>query len=219
MIEEGCATDTPRKRILIVNNNMHIGGVQKALVNLLKEIASEYEVTLLLFYKGGELLRDVPENVQVITACKALRGWGATREDAAGLRLRLSRAFSAAVTRIAGRKWICRFLFPFQKKLRGYDADSFAAEAARIEETPGLDSSLPDCIEAGGKTYYLVNGETGGFYGFSSYCDDEILDGKPYCMDVAAVDTQRMSIEYLTAFQWDAGKDEFVVGFLSPLLE
>ena len=100
-----------------------------------------------------------------------------------------------------------------------YDADSFAAEAARIEETPGLDSSLPDCIEAGGKTYYLVNGETGGFYGFSSYCDDEILDGKPYCMDVAAVDTQRMSIEYLTAFQWDAGKDEFVVGFLSPLLE
>ena len=45
MIEEGCATDTPRKRILIVNNNMHIGGVQKALVNLLKEIASEYEVT------------------------------------------------------------------------------------------------------------------------------------------------------------------------------
>ena len=42
---------------------MHIGGVQKALVNLLKEIASEYEVTLLLFYKGGELLQDVPENV------------------------------------------------------------------------------------------------------------------------------------------------------------
>lgn len=100
-----------------------------------------------------------------------------------------------------------------------YDADSFAAEIARIEETPGLDSSLPDCIEAGGKTYYLVNGETGGFYGFSSYCDDEILDGKPYCMDVAAVDTQRMRIEYLTAFQWDAGRDDFVVGFIAPLLE
>ena len=100
-----------------------------------------------------------------------------------------------------------------------YDADSFAAEIARIEETPGLDSSLPDCIEAGGKIYYLVNGEVNGFYGFSSYCDDEILDGKPYRMDVAAVDTQRKSIEYLTAFQWDAGRDDFVVGFLSPLLE
>lgn len=38
------------KRVLIVNNNMHIGGVQKALVNLLHEIHGDYEVTLLLFY-------------------------------------------------------------------------------------------------------------------------------------------------------------------------
>ena len=29
------------KRILIVNNNMHIGGVQKALVNLLQEVHSD----------------------------------------------------------------------------------------------------------------------------------------------------------------------------------
>lgn len=130
----------------------------------------------------------------------------------------------------ACRRYCTEYIYDFKYAFLGdnsfyiyavfqYDADSFAAEAARIEETPGLDSSLPDCIEAGGKTYYLVNGEADGFYGFSSYCDDETLDGKPYCMDVAAVDTQRMSIEYLTAFQWDAGKDEFVVGFLSPLLE
>ena len=99
-----------------------------------------------------------------------------------------------------------------------YDADSFAAEIARVEDTPGLDSSLPDCIEAEGKTYYLVNGQVDGFYGFSNYCDDEIFDGMMYCMDVAAVDTQRMSIEYLTAFQWDAGRDDFVVGFITPLL-
>ena len=156
MIEEGYATDTPRKRILIVNNNMHIGGVQKALVNLLKEIASEYEVTLLLFYKGGELLRDVPENVQVITACKALRGWGATREDAAGLRLRLSRAFSAAVTRIAGRKWICRFLFPFQKKLRGYDvAISYLHSGNDHVFYGGCNEFVLYCTEAEKKVSFL----------------------------------------------------------------
>lgn len=84
----------PKKRILIVNNNMHIGGVQKALVNLLKEIASEYEVTLLLFYKGGELLQDVPENVCIITACDLLRCWGMTRRDTKGIRQRLSRFFA-----------------------------------------------------------------------------------------------------------------------------
>ena len=100
-----------------------------------------------------------------------------------------------------------------------YDADSFAAEIARIEETPGLDSSLPDSIETGGKTYYLVNGEVDGFYGLSSYLDDEIFDGLMYYMDIAAVDMQRMSIEYLTAFQGDACRDDFVVEFITPLLE
>ena len=41
------------KKILIVNNNMHIGGVQRALVNLLKCIHGRYEITLLLFHPEG----------------------------------------------------------------------------------------------------------------------------------------------------------------------
>ena len=135
---------------------MHIGGVQKALVNLLKEIASEYEVTLLLFYKGGELLRDVPENVRVITACRVLRGWGATREDAGGLRLQLSRAFSAAITRAAGRKWICRILFPFQKKLRGYDvAISYLHSGNDHVFYGGCNEFVLRCTEAEKKISFL----------------------------------------------------------------
>ena len=135
---------------------MHIGGVQKALVNLLKEIASEYEVTLLLFYKGGELLRDVPENVRVITACRVLCGWGATREDAGGLRLQLSRAFSAAITRAAGRKWICRILFPFQKKLRGYDvAISYLHSGNDHVFYGGCNEFVLRCTEAEKKISFL----------------------------------------------------------------
>ena len=135
---------------------MHIGGVQKALVNLLKEIASEYEVTLLLFYKGGELLRDVPENVRVITACRVLCGWGATREDAGGLRLQLSRAFSAAITRVAGRKWICRILFPFQKKLRGYDvAISYLHSGNDHVFYGGCNEFVLRCTEAEKKISFL----------------------------------------------------------------
>lgn len=156
LIEEECATDKPRKRILIVNNNMHIGGVQKALVNLLKEIASEYEVTLLLFYKGGELLRDVPENVHIITACHALRCWGTTREDINSLRLRFSRAFSAAITRIAGRKWICRILFPFQRKLKGYDvAISYLHSGNDHGFYGGCNEFVLRCVEAEKKVSFL----------------------------------------------------------------
>ena len=53
------------KRILIVNNNMHIGGVQKALLDLLNEIHKDHDITLLLFYNGGGLMKSVPEDVRV----------------------------------------------------------------------------------------------------------------------------------------------------------
>ena len=37
------------KKLLIVNNNMQLGGVQKALISLLDEIKDQYNVTLFLF--------------------------------------------------------------------------------------------------------------------------------------------------------------------------
>ena len=110
-----------KKRILIVNNNMHIGGVQKALVNLLKEIASVYDVTLLLFYPEGPLLRDIPSNVRVLRASPAFRTWGMTRADAAGSPAFVSRAFFALITRLFGRKMAIAVQRPFQRKLCGYD--------------------------------------------------------------------------------------------------
>lgn len=41
------------KKILIVNNNLDMGGIQKSLVNLVKEVYEEYDITLLLFSKSG----------------------------------------------------------------------------------------------------------------------------------------------------------------------
>ena len=41
------------KKILIVNNNLDMGGIQKSLVNLVKEVYEEYDITLLLFRKSG----------------------------------------------------------------------------------------------------------------------------------------------------------------------
>ena len=51
------------KKLIIVNNNMRIGGVQKSLVNLLSEIKDQYDVTLLLFSKTGEYLENIPPSV------------------------------------------------------------------------------------------------------------------------------------------------------------
>lgn len=82
-----------RKRILIVNNNMYIGGVQKALENLLWEIHSDYDVTLLLFYKGGELLNKIPPDVDLIEAASPFRYLGMSKYDGRGVKEKLLRLF------------------------------------------------------------------------------------------------------------------------------
>lgn len=109
------------KKILIINNNLHIGGVQKALVNLLWSIQDQYDITLLLFYKGGALLPELPEKVKVLSAGGAWRYLGMTRDDVQTLADKLGRAFFAAVTRLLGRKYAVPLMSLGQKKLKNYD--------------------------------------------------------------------------------------------------
>lgn len=109
------------KKLLIVNSNLHIGGVQKALVSLLWNIRERYDVTLLLFYRGGELLQELPPEVKVVSAGGAWRYLGMTREDVHTLRDRAARAFFAAITRLFGRKYAVLLMSLGQRKLRGYD--------------------------------------------------------------------------------------------------
>lgn len=109
------------RRILIVNNNMHIGGVQKALLNLLNEIRTEYDVTLLLFSPGGELMNEIPAGIRVVTPAAPFRYWGMAGRDAQTRRDRLGRCFWAGITRVLGRPFSIRIASVFQKRLRGFD--------------------------------------------------------------------------------------------------
>lgn len=110
------------KKILIVNNNLHIGGVQKALINLLWAIRKEYDVTLLLFYEGGAYLEDLPREVTVIAPGSHYRFLGMTGKDVRTLPDKLGRAFYAGVTRVFGRKFAIALMSLGQKRLKGYDA-------------------------------------------------------------------------------------------------
>ena len=110
------------KKILIVNNNMHIGGVQKALINLLWCIRDSYDITLLLFHKGGECLKDIPPEVTVIAPESPYRYLGMTKYDKVSRYQSLMRSFFAAVTRIFGRKYAIALMALGQNKLTGYDA-------------------------------------------------------------------------------------------------
>jgi len=61
------------KKILICINNMNMGGIQKSLVELLKQINEQYDITLFCIKSGGELISLVPSNIKIVYATKILR--------------------------------------------------------------------------------------------------------------------------------------------------
>ena len=109
------------KRILIVNNNLCMGGVQKALISLLWNIRTHMDVTLLLFHKDGELLSQLPPEIKVITPRSGYRYLGMPGSHAKSLWQKVGRSFYAAITRLLGRSVAVALMGLGQKKLTGYD--------------------------------------------------------------------------------------------------
>lgn len=109
------------KKLLIVNNNLHIGGVQKALISLLWNIHDRYDVTLLLFYAGGELLKELPPGIKVVALNSGYRFLGVPRQKARSWQERIVRGCFAVITRLIGRKYAVSLMGTGQKRLEGYD--------------------------------------------------------------------------------------------------
>ena len=79
------------KKIIIVNNNMKVGGVQKSLYNLLWTIHKDYEITLLLFHFSGAYADQLPPDVRIVT-CKGLfRYLGVSQDECKRFSDRLKR--------------------------------------------------------------------------------------------------------------------------------
>ena len=54
------------KKILFAAYSLDVGGIETALINLLKEICNDYEITLVLEKKEGIFLKELPGNINVI---------------------------------------------------------------------------------------------------------------------------------------------------------
>lgn len=105
------------KKIIIINNNMKIGGVQKSLYNLLWSIdtVNQYDVTLLLFHKAGAYLHALPPNVKVEECGGPFRYLGMSQGECRGsLKDTLMRGVLAAVSRLFGRSAAVRLMLPRQ---------------------------------------------------------------------------------------------------------
>ena len=110
------------KKVLIVNNNLDMGGIQKSLINLLKEIHGEYDITLMLFSRSGSLLNEVPTDVNVITPCKLYSILGLSKEELKKNPLFFGiKALMIKYASLFSRRSAMKVLGFFQKKITGYD--------------------------------------------------------------------------------------------------
>ena len=111
------------KKVLIVNNNMKIGGIQRSLINLLKEVNNDFEITLFLFDLSGEYYNDIPKNIKIIHASSILRVLGISVSECKqlGLKYFFAKILFAIITKIFGNRVAISLICNFEPKLKEFD--------------------------------------------------------------------------------------------------
>lgn len=144
------------KRILFVINNLETGGVQKSLLNLLKEINKFYDVTLLSFFGNAAFERELPKNVKLIVIKSPFKHLGMSKKDLNNIFLYLSRIVWVVLTKIFGRSFVIRLMGIFQKKLKGYDyAISYLHEGPQKNLYGGCNEFVLKKVQAEKKIAWL----------------------------------------------------------------
>lgn len=106
------------KKIIIVNNNMKVGGVQKSLYNLLWSVSDQYDITLCLFSQTGEYADQLPRNVKVISCASLFRYLGVSQDECNDRVLdKLTRGLLAVLCKLFGRPFVVRIMELSQKML------------------------------------------------------------------------------------------------------
>lgn len=148
------------KKIVIVNNNMLVGGVQKSLYNLLWSIdtANQYDVTLVLFSKTGEYIDKLPENIKIVECKGPFRYLGKSQGEFRNSMIHtLIRGLLVVISRIFGSKTAFRLMILFEPELEGsYDcAVSFFCNGRKKSFYGGAADYVLGCIKANKKVTVL----------------------------------------------------------------
>ena len=64
------------KKILFIDKNMDVGGIQTSLINILTELKDDYDVSLLLFSDKGTMKSRIPEGIRIIKTTPLLETIG-----------------------------------------------------------------------------------------------------------------------------------------------
>lgn len=96
------------KKILIVDCNAKLGGIQKALISFLQQQHTENDISVLFFYKAGSLLSEIPENVKVYTTESDFKYMGMSQADCTTIKDKIKRALYVAISRWFGQETAVR---------------------------------------------------------------------------------------------------------------
>lgn len=144
------------KRIIIVNNNMKVGGVQKSLYNLLWAIYEDYDITLCLFHKKGAYMDNLPTSVKVIEVSGLYHLLGMSQRECTGFNF-FKRAMIALLCRVFGRKLVLSYFKCNQSELnQTYDcAISFLHNGRPKSSYGGVQDFVLNCVKAEKKIAFL----------------------------------------------------------------
>ena len=122
------------KKILIVDKSFVVGGIQTALINMVKELKKYYAVDVLMLYDKGVLKKHFPDDVKIINPCFLMRIHGMSLADAKeeGKLVYFIRFLTGLFDKCFTNRFSIWFAMLFQKKIEGYDA----AIAFHHEDSP-----------------------------------------------------------------------------------
>ena len=150
--------ETVKKKIIIVNNNMKVGGVQKSLCNLLWSVYDEYDVTLCLFSKRGSYINEIPSRVKVIESRGPFRYFGISQAECKKhFSDKVKRGALALLCKIFGRSKILKLMLKFEGVIQDeFDcAVAFLHNGRKKSFYGGVQEYVLKCVKANRKIAFL----------------------------------------------------------------
>lgn len=145
------------KRIVFVTNNMETGGVQISLLNLIKEIHNDFDITVLSLALKEEYKNLLPQNVRLIGADSPFRYFGFSQNELKNRPLMyIARFFWGSLVKVFGRSETIKLMSFFQKKVGDYDvAISYLHEGSQKSIYGGCNEFVLRKIKAKKKIAWL----------------------------------------------------------------
>ena len=110
------------KKIVFVTNNLETGGVQISLLNLIKEIHSDFDITVLSLALKEDYKQLLPENLRLLGTGSPFKYFGFSQRELKNRPLMyIARFFWGSLVKAFGRSKTINLMSLFQKNMGDYD--------------------------------------------------------------------------------------------------